>query len=101
MPTDAELFSEMLSGNAMIAMNVPIVDLSAILTDDSQLRLRRLADGTSVVEDQPSPKGNLAAQAKELIRELKWANPYRPTIIFADGGSWEFPLPGDPTAIVK
>lgn len=101
MPTDAERFSEKLSGKAMIAMNMPMVDLLVILKDDSQLHLRRLVDGTPVLEDQPSPKGNLATQAKELIRELDWANPYRPRIIFTDGGSWEFPLPGDPTAIVR
>lgn len=101
MQTDLERFSEMLSDKDMVAMNVPIVNLLMLLTDDSQLKLRRLADGTSVVEDLPSPKGNLAAQAKGLIRELDWANPYRPRIIFKDGGSWEYPLPGDPTVAVK
>jgi len=101
MPTDDERFSEMLTGQVIIAMNVPRVTLDALLTDDSQLQFRRLPDGTSVLEDLPSPKGNLAAQAKKLIREIDWANPYRPRIIFTDGGSREFPLSGDPGAVVK
>lgn len=100
MPTDGERFSEMLSDKAHMAVNIPTVDVLVILTDDSQLHLRRLADGTAVVEAEPSPKGNLAAQAKNLIRELQWTNPYRPRIIFTDGGSWEFPVSSDPTAIV-